>query len=143
MILTIFVRQGDVLRAAVPLSIVLDANAEARGLAIKQAIPRKLDRVGTSLHRPALIANAAKRDEITQADRSSVSQVGELKIALEPAYATLHPLCIQAELDDIGFLAVCVYGRSFACNDPDAGCGFAHPRRHDLRIGFIRDIDKA
>src|SRR5882724_2089949 len=56
---TIFVRQGDVLRAAVPFSIVLDANAEARDLAIEQALRRKLDRVGARLHRPALIADAA------------------------------------------------------------------------------------
>ncbi len=86
-------------RATVPLAVILDANAEGRGLAIELAIPRKLQRVSARVHRSTLIAHAAKRDEIGQADGSPIGQVDELEITLKTTQTIIRPRRIQAELD--------------------------------------------
>src|SRR5579862_4782712 len=117
-------------RAAIPFPIVLDATAEACGLAVKQTIARKLDSVGAHRYPATLIPHAAKRDELVQADGGSVCLVAELKVTLDTTEASIHPLCSQAELD-FGFVAVTVtlsvagFFRSNTCKHPAAACSFA------------------
>ena len=141
-ILAIVARQRDVRRAAIPFSIVLDANTEARGLAVEHTIARKLDSVGANRHRPALISHAAKRDELVQADGSSVGLVAEFKVTLDTTQASFHPLCGQAELD-LGFIAVTVTPLPFPLLEAAGSLTAIIPppvaalRRHSLYFGSV------